>query len=144
MPAFVLRNCKVGIDGVDLSDAVREVTVALTAADVDVTAMGAGGQQHLAGIRDDSFELVMYSDFASARVHATINPKFVAGGTVAIEVIHSGSTPGTTTPRFSGYCPVLTYSPVAGAVGDAGMTTITLPVNGTVTVSTTGTFLTMP
>lgn len=144
MPAFVLRDCRIGIDGVDLSTAVREVTVAMAAADVDVTAMGAGGQQHLAGIRDDSFTLTMYSDFTAARVHATINPKFVAAGTVAIEVIHSGSTPGTTTPRFSGYCPVLTYSPVAGAVGDAGMTEISLPVNGTIAVTTSGTFLTMP
>lgn len=142
--AFVLRDCKVGIDSVDLSDHVREVTVALTSDDVDVTAMGAGGHQHLAGIRADSFTLTMYSDFASAKVHATINPKFVAAGTVAVEVIPSGSTIGTTNPRFRGYCPVLTYTPVGGAVGDAAMTPIDLPVNGTITVDTAGTFLTLP
>lgn len=142
--AFVLRNCQVGIDGVDLSDHVREVTVELTADDVDVTAMGAGGHQHLAGIRADSFTFTMYSDFASSKVHATINPKFVAAGTVAVEVIPTNSAIGTTNPRFSGYCPVLTYTPVGGAVGDAAMTPINLPVNGTVTVTTAGTFLTMP
>lgn len=142
--AFVLRDCKVAIDGVDLSDHVREVTVAMSAADVDVTAMGAGGMQHLAGIRDDSFTLTVYSDFAAAKVHATISPKFVAAGTVAVEVVPSGSTIGTANPRFSGYCPVLTYSPVAGAVGDAATTEISLPVNGTIAVTTTGTFGTMP
>lgn len=141
---FVLRNCKVGIDGVDLSTAVREVSVAMSAADVDVTAMGAGGNQHLAGIRDDSFTLTMYSDFGASMVHQTINPKFVAAGTVAVEVIPNGTTIGTANPRFSGYCPVLTYSPVAGGVGDAASTEITLPVSGTIAVTTSGTFLTMP
>lgn len=144
MAIFVLRDCKVGIDSVDLSDHIREVTVALTSDDVDVTAMGAGGHGHIAGIRDDSFTFTMYSDFSSAKVHATLNPKFVAAGTVAIEVIPSGSTVGTTNPRFRGYCPVLTYTPVGGAVGDAAMTEISLPVNGTVTVDTGGTFLTLP
>jgi hypothetical protein len=77
--AFVLRNVIVGIDGVDLSDHIKEVQVVMTAADIDVTAMGAGGKQHLAGIRNDSFTFTAYSDFAASKIHATINPKFVGG-----------------------------------------------------------------
>lgn len=142
--AFVLRNVLVGIDGVDLSNHVREVTVAMTAADVSTTAMGAGGEGHLAGIRADSFTFSMYSDFAASQVHATINPKFVAAGTVVVQVmagLANGSTVGTTNPLFIGYCPVLSYTPVGGAVGDAAMTPLNLPVSGTITVATSGTFL---
>lgn len=139
MGAFVLRNVIVGVDGVDLSNHVREVTVAMTAADVSTTAMGAGGEGHLAGIRADSFTFSMYSDFSASQVHATINPKFVAAGTVEVKVTASGSTVGTTNPLFIGYCPVLSYTPVGGAVGDAAMTPLNLPVSGTITVATAGT-----
>ena len=137
--AFVLRNCIVGIDGVDMSDHVKEVAVELSADDVDVTAMGAGGHQHLAGIRDDKFTFTVYSDFASAKIHQTVNPKFVAAGTFEIKVTPSGSTIGTANPLFIGYCPVLSYTPVGGAVGDAAMTPLNLPVSGTITVATNGT-----
>jgi hypothetical protein len=137
--AFVLRNVIVGIDGVDLSDHIKEVQVVMTAADIDVTAMGAGGKQHLAGIRDDSFTFTAYSDFAASKIHATINPKFSAAGTVEVKVTPSGSTIGTANPVFIGYCPVLTYTPVGGAVGDAAMTPLSMPANGTITVATTGT-----
>lgn len=139
MGIFVLRNAKVGIDGVDLSAHVREVEVALSAAEVDITAMGNGGMQRLAGIRDDGFTINFYSDFAASKVHATINPKFVAAGTVEVKVTANNGTVGEGNPMFVGYCPVLTYSPIAGAVGDASMTSISLPANGTVTAATAGT-----
>src|ERR1700740_2899496 len=125
--AFVLRNVIVGIDGTDLSDHVRDVTVAMTAADVSTTAMGAGGEGHLAGIRNDSFTFTMYSDFASNKVHSVINTKFVAAGTVEVKVTSNTSTVSATNPLFIGYCPVLTYTPIGGAVGDASMTPISLP-----------------
>lgn len=136
MAVFVLRNVTITIDGVDLSDHVQSVGVAMSAADVNVTAMGAGGQQHAAGIRDDSMTLTMFSDFASSKVHATINPKFAAAGTVQVVVFPNTSTVSATNPSFTAFCPVLTYNPVSGAVGEAAMTPITLPVNGTITVAT--------
>lgn len=142
--AFVLRNAKVAFDGVDFSTAVREVTVECSAADVDVTAMGAGGQQHLAGIRDDKFTFTCYSDFASSGLHATLSAKFAAAGTVAVQVIPVGSTISATNPMFAGYAPLLTYNPVSGAVGDAAMTPLEMPVNGTISFNSAGTFLTMP
>lgn len=142
--AFVLRNAKVAFDGVDFSTSVREVAVECTAAEVSTTAMGAGGEQRLAGIRDDKFTFTLYSDFAAAGVYATLGAKFAAAGTVAIQVIPVGSTVSATNPMFAGYAPLLTYTPVGGAVGDAAMTPIELPVNGTISFNSGGTFLTMP
>lgn len=142
--AFVLKNVKVGIDGVDFSTAVREVSVETTAAEVSTTAMGAGGEQRIAGIRDDRFTFTVYSDFAASGFHATFNAKFVAAGTLAIEVIANTSTISATNPRFSGYCIPLNYTPISGAVGDAAMMQIEVPVSGTIATTTSGTFLTMP
>lgn len=137
--AFVLRDVRVGFDGVDVSTLIKEVSVELSADDVDVTAMGAGGKQHLAGIRDDKFTFTAYSNFSASSLHSIVNAKFVAAGTIEVKVTAAGSTISATNPLFIGYCPQLTYNPVSGAVGDAAMTPLTMPASGTVTVATNGT-----
>jgi hypothetical protein len=133
MASFVLRNAFVSIDTVDLSDHCREVAVELTADDVDVTAMGAGGHGHLAGIRDDKFTFTFYSDFAAGKVDATIQSKF-AGGTTPfyVHVGPNNSTASATNPIYIGTCFLLTYNPVSGAVGDAAMTPLEFVVQGTI------------
>ena len=138
--AFVIRNGKVGIDGTDITSLIREVSVELTADDVDVTALGAGGHGHLAGIRDDKFTFTAYSDFTASGLHSVLSSKFVSAGTYEVKVTPSGSTIGTANPLFIGYCPALSYNPISGAVGDAAMTPVEMPANGTITISTTGTF----
>jgi predicted secreted protein len=132
-----MRDCWVRVNNVDLSDHMSEVTVSMSAADVDTTAMGAGGHQRILGIRDDSFNMTAFSDFAAAKVHATVNPLFVAGSLFLVEVAASGSTISATNPKFSGTCILTEYSPIAGAVGDAAMTPLTFPVNGTIAIGTT-------
>lgn len=139
MAVFVLRNVCVSIDGTRVDDHVREIGVNMSAADVNFTAMGNGGQQRQAGIRDDSMTMTVYSDFASNSVHTLINSKFVSAGTFEIKVTASGSTVSATNPLFIAYCPGLSYNPVSGAVGDAAMTPLEFPCNGTITVSSTGT-----
>jgi len=136
MPAFVLRNAFVTLDGTDVSSFVKEVHVDMTADDVDVTAMGAGGHQHLAGIRNDKFTLVAYSNFGASSLDSIVQAKFTAAGTLAVLVQPNGSTVGTLNPKYTGGCPLLTYSPVGGNVGDAAMTPLELPVNGTITPAT--------
>lgn len=139
MAVFVLRSAFVSIDGVDLSNHIREVAVALTADDVDVTAMGAGGHGHLAGIRDDKFTLTAYSDFAAGAIDATVSSKFYGGTTpFVLHVGPSSSTASATNPIYSGTCSLLTYSPVAGAVGAAAMTPLEFVLQGTITSLGTG------
>ncbi len=137
---FVLRNCVISVDGVLISSLVKEVSVELTADDVDVTVMGSGGKGHLAGIRDDKFTFNAYSDFTANGIHQVFSSKFVSAGTYEVKVAASGSTIGTANPMFIGYCPALTYTPVGGAVGDAAMTPLEMPANGTITIATGGTF----
>ncbi len=134
MAIFVLRNCYVAIGGNNVSDHIREVTVQLTADDVDVTAMGAGGHGHLAGIRDDKFTMTAYSDFNSS-LDQIVFPIFnSAVGTTIVDVGANGSTVGVTNPFYSGYnCSLLTYTPIGGAVGAAAMTPLEWVLNGTIT-----------
>ena len=134
--AFVLRNCFVKLDGTDVSNLISSVEVAMTAADVNTTAMGAGGNQHLAGIRDDRFTFTAFSDFGASGLHSIVNAKFQAAGTLAVVVYPNTSTVSATNPSFTGSCPLLTYTPIGGAIGDAATTTLELPVNGTISVAT--------
>ncbi len=138
MAIFVLRNAFVMIGGNILSDHIREVTVNLSADDVDVTAMGAGGHGHLAGIRDDRFTMTAYSDF-SASLDSIVFPIFnTAAGTTTVVVMANGGTVSATNPAFTGgtNCSLLTYTPISGAVGDAAMTPLEWVVNGTITRTT--------
>jgi hypothetical protein len=138
MAHFVLRNASVKINSIDLSDHMSSVSVETTADDIDVTAMGAGGRQHLAGIRNDQFTFEAFSDFAAAEIDATLWPLMVTAGTVfLVEVWADGTTTSTTNPKYSGSCVMLEYNPISGSVGDASMTPLTLPVNGTITRATT-------
>ncbi len=80
MASFVLRNAFISIDGNDFSNHCRECSVNLSADDVDVTAMGAGGHGHLAGIRDDRFT---YNPVSGAVGDAAMTPlEFVLSGTI--------------------------------------------------------------
>ncbi len=139
MAVFVLKNAFVSIDGVDLSSRCRDVAVTMVADDVDVTSMGANGHQHLAGLRDDKFTFTFYSDFASSQVDATIGPKFYGGTTpYVIHVGASNSTATATNPIYSGTMFLLTYSPLAGAIGAAAMTPLDFVPVGTITSLGTG------
>lgn len=138
---FVIRNPNVKIAGVDLSTHIREVSVSMTAADVDTTASGSGGHERILGIRDDSFTLSAYSDFSAQQVDATIWPNFSGGSLFVVEVwANPGGTLNSpvsaTNPKYWGTCILTEYSPIAGAIGDAAMTPLTLPVNGVINRAT--------
>ena len=135
--AFVLRNCYVQLGGTDISTLTREVSVELSADDVDVTAMGAGGKTHLAGLRDDKITITAYSDFTAGKIDAICRPVFYSAGTITCWVGATGSTASTTNPLFGGTFVLLTYTPIGGAVGDAAMTPVELvPYAGTISAAT--------
>jgi hypothetical protein len=138
--AFVLRNAVVKLDSTDVSALVRDVAVDMKADDIDTTSMGAVGHQRLAGLRDDTISLTAYSSFAAAGLHSVVYAKFAAAGTLAVSIWPNenggGSTTGTANPNITASCPLLTYSPLSGAVGAAAMTPLNLPVSGTISIAT--------
>ena len=137
MPKHVLLNATAIINGVDLSDHIDSVTLTLTKAEVDVTAMGATAKQRLAGIRDDSISLVMFSDFDAGKVDATLYPLFNSGTTFSVKFSANTTAYSATNPSYSGSAILLTYSPLAGKVGAANMMTINMPSVGALVEGTT-------
>ncbi len=138
MAKQILRNCFVSINGTDCSSLIREVTVQMQAADVDITSFGAAAHSRLAGLRDDSFTMTAYQDFdASTGLHKVIQPLMLNASTFVVAVAPNGSTIGTANPYIYGTVCCLSYNPLAGAVGDASMTPLNFPTaSGTFSIAT--------
>jgi hypothetical protein len=136
--AFVLKNAWVRINSTsDLSASTLDVSVDMSAADVDTTAMGAGGHQRMQGIRDDKFAITALSDFSATGLDSVIWPLFNGGSAFLVEVAANGTLISNTNPKYSGTVILTEYTPISGAVGDAAKTPLTLPVTGVITRGTT-------
>lgn len=133
MGKFVLKNPTITVNSVDLSDHISSVEVMLSKEELDSTAFGAGGRERVQGLEDDSFTLNFQQDFGTAEVDATLYPLWASGSAFEVKVIPSGTAVSATNPSYAGSCILFEYQPLAGAVGDLAETSVTLPVNGTVT-----------
>src|SRR3989338_3774880 len=91
MAKFVILEPYVTVNGVDLSDHVREAAVEMTVADVDVTASGGDGIERLGGLRDDKFTLTLYQDFATGEVDKTFWTLFDAATIFEVRVAAQGA-----------------------------------------------------
>lgn len=138
MAKFVIRNGFVSIGGTDVSDKIQQVTVEMTYDAVEVTAMGAGAHQTLAGLRADKFTLNAFSDFdSSTGLDKVVWPIFTAAATTTVICAPAGGTVSATNPFYSGTVSLLTYNPINGAVGDASQTPLEfVTVGATITRAT--------
>ncbi len=129
---FVLTDAHVTINGVDLSDAIRQVTVDASASDEEFTAMGALGKARKAGLRDDMFEFELFQDFATSSVAATLFP-LVGAPAFPITVRATSAAVSATNPSYEGTSILTGYGALTGNVGTPLMTTVSLPVDGVIT-----------
>lgn len=126
MAKVVLTDARVTVNGVNLSDHCSSVTVETSKDEVDVTAFGATFKQLLAGIGDATVTLSVFQDFAAASVHATVWPLYSAGTTFPVTVRPTSGAESATNPTFTMTGVILNYNPIAGSVGEASTTDITI------------------
>lgn len=141
MSKFIVKDCVVTIAGTTLSDRVAQVAVEMNADDVDVSTMGTGVHEHLAGLRNDQFTMTFLSDFDAGEVDATLFPLLATATSqpeFAVSVKPQSGAASTTNPQFIGdTCILLTYQPVSGAVGARSETAVTFPCNSAIRRQTT-------
>lgn len=142
MAKRVLKDAYIQVNGVDLSDHCSSVTVASEAEQVDVTAFTtAGYRQTLTGFKTAEITATFFQDYDAASVHQTLQPLYDAGGTFTVNVKASQTTTSSTNPRITlGTATLNSYSPLAGAVGEASTMDVTFTNAGTagITYGTTG------
>lgn len=138
MAKQVFTNGYLSVNGVDVSSLVSDITLDLTAADVPVTSMGAGGVQRLSGLQDNKISANFWQDFTPGETDQTLYPLFSAGSVFPATVMAVKGTASSTNPYYSGQCIITDYPPIGGKVGDGLAASVTMVVSGTITRGTVG------
>lgn len=131
MAKFVLTDAAVTVNSVNLSDHFSSVTIESSAEEVEFTSFGAGWREYGAGLRDATITCTAFQDFAASSVDATLYPLYTGGSTFPITVKASSAATSSTNPVYSMTARLFTFSPIAGAVGDASSTDVVFRNAGT-------------
>jgi hypothetical protein len=123
MAKFVLKTAVVTVDGDDISDHVSEVTIETERDEVDVTSMGSANREILAGLGDATITLTVFQDFASNEIDQNMYQHSIEDSPFEVTVKPTNATVSATNPEYSLPAALLfSYSPIAGAVGEASTT----------------------
>lgn len=126
MAKFVLKNATVTVNSVDLTDHISQVAIETEFEDVDVTAFGSTYREHLQGLGDATITLSFFQDFALSKVDATLWPLSQSGSSFPVTVKPSSASVSSVNPRYDMTGALFNYSPIAGSVGEASTTDVTI------------------
>lgn len=124
MAQLVLTNASITINSVDLSDRANSVELNYEVDSVEVTAFGDAGHKFTGGLQNLSCTIEFMQDFAASEVEATIYP--LVGTTTTVVIKPDSGAVSATNPSYTisdGF--LASHSPVAGAVGELAMTSLT-------------------
>jgi hypothetical protein len=123
MAVQVLTNASITAGGTDISALSNSVTLNYEFDSVEVTAFG-GNHQFTGGLQNNSVEISLMQDFAATKTEATIFPLVGTTTTLVIKPINAATS--TTNPTYTiSNAYLAAHTPVAGAVGELAMTTLT-------------------
>jgi hypothetical protein len=124
MAKIVLTDAEIIINTVELSDLSNSVTINYEVDSVEVTAFGDTGHNFTGGLRNLSVEIALMQDYAAGKTEATIYP--LVGTTTTLVIKPTSGLDSASNPRYTITGAFLaSHTPVAGAVGELSMTTLT-------------------
>lgn len=126
MAKFVLKDASITVNGVNLSDHISSVTIESSFDEVDTTAFGSTYKEIKQGLGDATITLSVFQDFAAASVDATLWPLSQSGATFPVVVKPSSAAVSATNPSYTMTAVLLSFNPIAGSVGEASTTDVTL------------------
>ena len=133
---------KLGATPVDFSDHVTAFSLARSADQIEVTAMGSDSHQFVTGLSADSLTISLLNDNAATgagSVRATLQAAY--GTTVAFKACQDTTAAiSTTNPLYTGTILIDNLTDINGAVADEGMLDLTYTCNSKTVVATTGTW----
>lgn len=123
MAQVVLTNADITCNGVVLSNRSNSVELNYEVESVEVTAFG-GNRSFVGGLQNNTITIEFMQDFAAANVEATIFP--LVGQQTTVTVRASAAATSATNPLYTVSGTYLaSHTPVAGAVGELAMTSLT-------------------
>ena len=135
MAKYVVTEATLSINGTDVSDAVARAEVTETAAEVDVTDFGSGGNTEvIGGLKSGSLSFDIHQDYGTGAVSDTL--KDLVGTIGTFVVTPNGATPSAENPQFTCEALISTVTFVSGSVGDLATASYTFPTTGAITIAT--------
>ena len=117
MSKFLVTDVKVVVNGVVLSDHADSVDTPEETDQIDVSGFSpTRTKEFVQGQADQTIEIEFLQDFASAKVHATLQPLYTSGSAFPI-FVQPDSDAGTsaTNPIFGGTATLFSYNGLGGA-----------------------------
>ena len=128
MATLVLDDASVVIDGNDISDHVKSVSMPTGVESLDETPMGANTRINKGGLETYNIEIEIFQDFATSNIDSILWP--LRGTTVVVVIKPTSAAVGASNPTYTATVMVNSYVPLDGAVGDMAMTTLGLASAG--------------
>ena len=133
MPAIVLTNADITVNGVVLSDRANSVELNYEVESVEVTAFGTN-RSFVGGLQNNTITIEFMQDFAAAETEATIYP--LVGTQTTVTVRPGAQATSATNPLYTVSGTFLSsHTPVSATVGELAMTSLTF-TGGTLVKST--------
>lgn len=134
MAKFVSTDFSISLDSNDLTTNIASATLEITREEQLTTAFGQTSVTRIGGLQDATLTLEMHSDFGDGAVDSILFP--LLGTVVPFEIKPTSAAVGTDNPAYSGSVLVTNYTPFDSATGELATFSITLPVSGDLTRST--------
>ena len=126
-----------GTANTDITQYVSSVTLSTTAAEVATTAMGSSSVTRIQGLIDNSVTLELHQDFPT--IEKLFWDAYTAGTAVPMTIKPNGTAAASSAnPQYAFNALPVSWTPVAGAVGDLAVVSITYPISGAITKTGTG------
>lgn len=126
MAKQVFNNAFISVNGTDLSNRFKSVSVEGDIDTGDATAMGSQAKETVLGLPDAKITGTVYLDFAAASVDAVLWPLFSGRTSFVVEVRPVNAARSATNPAYTLTSFLPTYHPIQGdaSSADAGTTDV--------------------
>jgi hypothetical protein len=123
MAKVILTDADITVNAVSVSTLSNSITLTYEKDSVEVTAFGDAGHKFTGGLQNNSCEMQLFQDFAVSQTEATIFPLVGTPTTLVIKPT-SGATAADNPEYTLTDAMLVSHTPVAGAVGEIAMTTL--------------------
>lgn len=122
MAKTILKDVSVLINNVNLADHANAVGMEDTADEIEFTGFSAAGyKEYGQGLKDATFTVTLFQDFATGSVHGTLQPLYASGGTFSLVLKPTSGAVSATNPSVTMTARLYSYAGIDGSVGEASM-----------------------
>ena len=123
MAKIILTDATITVNSVALSSLANSVTLNYEMDSIEITAFGDAGHKFTGGLQNNSVEMELFQDFAATQTEVTIYP--LVGSPTTVVLKPTSAATSVTNPTYTLSNTTLTaHTPVAGGVGEVGMTSL--------------------